>query len=130
MRTLQSQKIKELYLLGKNCLRYYLVCVWGKGYIAWLLKNPQQFVLFPPTHSSWEEMGELIKPGLGFSASSCHLLARLGMGTKWPPPAPWFMEVHASSLPFRRNASGSTFTFPLTSILICHRSELPGLRNS
>lgn len=74
-------------------------------------------------------MRQLIKAGLGFNASSCHLLARLGMGTKWPPLASWFMEVHASSLPFR-SASGSTFTFPFTPILICHCSGLPGLRNN
>lgn len=59
-------------------------------------------VFFPTILSSWAMMGLLINAGLGFNASSCHLLARLGMGTEWPPLASWFMEVHARSLPFRR----------------------------
>lgn len=103
--------------------------LWAEAPQPWLLKNLHQFVLFPPTSSSGQVMRQLIKPGLRSGASSCHLLARLGMGTKWPPLAPWSMGVHASSLPFRRNASSSTFTFLLTSILPCHCSGLPGLRN-
>lgn len=72
----------------------------------------------------------VIKPGLWSSASSCHLLDKLGIGTKWPPLVLWSIEVCASSLPFRRNYSGSTFTSPLTSVPACHCSRLPGLRNN
>lgn len=94
------------------------------------LEKPSPVYPLPSDTQLLAAMRQFIKPGLGFSASSCHLLARLGTGGLYvASPSTRSAGVHASNLHIRRNASSSTFTFPLTSTLTSQCSGLPGQRN-
>jgi len=77
-RALQRPENEECYLPWEE-LSLILACVClGQRLHSHGSGRNLTSLSFPLTRRSWAVMRQLIKAGLGFSASSCHLLARLG----------------------------------------------------
>lgn len=124
------QRIKSFIFPGKNCVRHYRVCVWGKGCTAVALEEPSPVCSLS---SNTQFLGSDEAVNYTRPRVQCLILPSPGQAGNGHQAASSGTTVCGSScqqFAFRRSASGSTFTFPLTSALTHHHSGLLGLRNN